>query len=164
MPPQWAVLKFFNVFGPNEYHKGDMRSVLAKVFPGAKAGAPVRLFKSDRPDIGGGGDVRDFVYVEDAANVVLWLMDHPRVSGIYNVGTGRARSFTDMMRAMLTALRRKPEIEYFAIPKELAGRYQYFTEARMERLRAAGYDAPFTPLEAAVERYVNYLDRDDPYR
>jgi ADP-L-glycero-D-manno-heptose 6-epimerase len=165
MPPQWVGLKFFNVFGPNEYHKGDMRSVLAKVFPEANAGQPVRLFKSDRPDIAGGEIVRDFIYVEDAANVVLWLMDHPSVCGIYNVGTGNARSFDDMMRAMLKALGKKPEIEYIAIPKELAGRYQYFTEARMERLRAAGYDAPFTPLEAAVERYVKqYLDRPDPYR
>src|ERR1700687_4007055 len=115
LPPQWAGLKFFNVFGPNEYHKGNMMSVLAKVFPGAKAGEPVRLFKSDRPDIAGGEIVRDFVYVEDAANVVLWLMDHPSVSGIYNVGTGRARSFTDMMRAMLKALGRAPEIEYIDI-------------------------------------------------
>jgi len=165
MPPQWVGLKFFNVFGPNEYHKGDMRSVLAKVFPAAKKGEPVRLFRSDRPDIGGGEIVRDFVYVEDAAKVVLWLMDHPRVSGIYNVGTGKARSFTDMMRAMLDALGKKPEIEYIAIPKALAGHYQYFTEARMERLRGAGYDAPFTPLEQAVERYVTrYLNRDDPYR
>ena len=165
MPPQWVGLKFFNVFGPNEYHKGDMQSVLAKVFPEAKAGQPVRLFKSDRPDIAGGEIVRDFIYVEDAAKIVLWLMDHPHVSGVYNVGTGKARSFDDMMRTMLQALGRKPEIEYIAIPQELAGRYQYFTEARMERLVAAGYDAPFTPLEAAVERYVKqYLDRPDPYR
>ncbi|HXM30568.1 MAG TPA: ADP-glyceromanno-heptose 6-epimerase [Xanthobacteraceae bacterium] len=165
MPPQWVGLKFFNVFGPNEYHKGDMRSVLAKVFPEAKAGQPVRLFKSDRPDIAGGEIVRDFIYVEDAAKIVLWLMDHPHVSGVYNVGTGKARSFDDMMRTMLQALGRKPEIEHIAIPQELAGRYQYFTEARMERLVAAGYDAPFTPLEAAVERYVKqYLDRPDPYR
>jgi ADP-L-glycero-D-manno-heptose 6-epimerase len=165
MPPQWVGLKFFNVFGPNEYHKGDMRSVLAKVFPEAKAGKPVRLFKSDRPDIAGGKIVRDFIYVEDAANVVLWLMDHPNVSGIYNVGTGKARSFDDMMIAMWKALRREPKIERIPIPPELAGRYQYFTEARMERLRRAGYDTPFTPLEAAVERYVkHYLDRPDPYR
>jgi ADP-L-glycero-D-manno-heptose 6-epimerase len=165
MPPQWVGLKFFNVFGPNEYHKGDMRSVLAKVFPEAKAGKPVRLFKSDRPDIAGGEIVRDFLYVEDAANVVLWLMDHPHVSGIYNVGTGKARSFDDMMIAMWKALGREPKIERIPIPPELAGRYQYFTEARMERLVAAGYDAPFTPLEAAVERYVKqYLDRPDPYR
>ena len=165
LPPQWVGLKFFNVFGPNEYHKGDMRSVLAKVFPEAKAGQPVRLFKSDRPDIASGKIVRDFIYVEDAANVVLWLMDHPTVSGIYNVGTGKARSFDDMMIAMWKALGREPRIERIEIPPELAGRYQYFTEARMERLRAAGYDAPFTPLEAAVERYVQlYLDRPDPYR
>jgi ADP-L-glycero-D-manno-heptose 6-epimerase len=165
MPPQWAGLKFFNVFGPNEYHKGEMRSVLAKVFPQAKAGNAVRLFRSDRPDIAGGEIVRDFVYVEDAANVVLWLLEHPRVSGIYNVGTGQARSFDDMMIAMWKALGREPKIERIPIPPELAGRYQYFTEARMERLRQAGYDAPFMPLEAAVERYVTqYLDCDDPYR
>jgi len=165
MPPQWAGLKFFNVFGPNEYHKGDMRSVLAKVFPSAKAGQAVRLFKSDRPDIAGGEIVRDFVYVEDAAKVVLWLIDHPNVSGIYNVGTGKARSFDDMMIAMWKALGREPKIERIDIPPELAGRYQYFTEARMERLRAAGYDASFMPLETAVERYVTqYLDRPDPYR
>jgi ADP-L-glycero-D-manno-heptose 6-epimerase len=165
MPPQWVGLKFFNVFGPNEYHKGDMRSVLAKVFPGARAGKPVRLFRSDRPDIAEGEIVRDFIYVEDAADVVLWLIDHPHVSGIYNVGTGRARSFTDMMRALFKALEMPPLIQWISIPPELAGRYQYFTEARMERLRAAGYDAPFTPLESAVERYVTqYLDRDDPYR
>jgi ADP-L-glycero-D-manno-heptose 6-epimerase len=165
MPPQWAGLKFFNVFGPNEYHKGDMRSVLAKVFPEAKAGKPVRLFKSDQPDIAGGEIVRDFIYVEDAATVVLWLLAHPHISGIYNVGTGKARSFDDMIRAMFKAMGRKPEIERIPIPPALAGRYQYFTEARMERLRAAGYDTPFTPLERAVERYVRqYLDRDDPYR
>ncbi|HLL28305.1 MAG TPA: ADP-glyceromanno-heptose 6-epimerase [Xanthobacteraceae bacterium] len=165
MPPQWVGLKFFNVFGPNEYHKGDMRSVLAKVFPDAKAGKPVRLFKADRPDIAGGEIVRDFIYVEDAANVVLWLIDNPHVSGIYNVGTGKARSFDAMMIAMWKAIGREPRIERIPIPPELAGRYQYFTEARMERLRAAGYDAPFTPLEQAVERYVTqYLDRPDPYR
>jgi len=165
MPPQWVGLKFFNVFGPNEYHKGDMRSVLAKVFPSAKKGEPVRLFRSDRPDIAGGEIVRDFIYVEDTANVVMWLMDHPHVSGIYNVGTGKARSFDDMIIAMWKALQREPKIERIDIPPELKGRYQYFTEARMERLRAAGYDAPFTPLEKAVERYVTqYLDRDNPYR
>jgi ADP-L-glycero-D-manno-heptose 6-epimerase len=165
LPPQWAGLKFFNVFGPNEYHKGDMQSVLAKVFPSAKSGKPIRLFKSDRCGIADGDQRRDFIYVLDAAKIVMWLLDHPRISGIYNAGTGKARSFKDMMTAMLHSLGRKPEIEYIDMPKELSGRYQYLTEARMERLRAAGYDTPFMPLEASVEHYVkHYLDRPDPYR
>jgi ADP-L-glycero-D-manno-heptose 6-epimerase len=165
MPPQWVGLKFFNVFGPNEYHKEDMRSVLCKVFPDAKAGRPVQLFKSGRPDIADGGQSRDFIYVLDAAAVVLWLLDHPRVSGIYNVGTGEARSFRDMILALFKALKREPQIHYIDMPAQLSGRYQYLTQARMERLRAAGYDAPFTPLEAAVEDYVTrFLDRPDPYR
>jgi ADP-L-glycero-D-manno-heptose 6-epimerase len=165
MPPQWAGLKFFNVFGPNEYHKGDMQSVLAKVFPQAKAGAPVRLFKSDRPGVADGEQSRDFIYVLDAAKIVMWLLDHPKVGGIYNVGTGKARSFKAMMTAMLKAMGRKPEIEYIEMPRELSGKYQYWTEARMERLKQAGYDAPFQPLEASVADYVtNYLDKADPYR
>jgi ADP-L-glycero-D-manno-heptose 6-epimerase len=165
MPPQWAGLKFFNVFGPNEYHKGDMQSVLAKVFPQAKASASVRLFKSDRPGVADGEQSRDFIYVLEAAKIVMWLLDHPGVSGIYNVGTGKARSFKAMMTAMLKAMGRAPEIEYIEMPKQLSGKYQYWTEARMERLRRAGYDAPFPSLEASVEDYVkNYLDQTDPYR
>jgi ADP-L-glycero-D-manno-heptose 6-epimerase len=165
LPPQWAGLKFFNVFGPNEYHKGEMQSVLAKRFPDANAGRPVRLFKSDRAGVSDGGQARDFIYVLDAASVVLWLLDHPAVSGIYNVGTGAARSFKDLILALFKALGREPKIEYVEMPAELRGRYQYLTQARMERLRARGYDAAFTPLEAAVEDYVTrYLDRADPYR
>lgn len=165
MPPQWAGLKFFNVFGPNEYHKGDMQSVLCKSFPAAKAGEPVRLFKSGRAGVPDGGQARDFIYVLDAAAVVLWLLDRPRVSGIYNVGTGEARTFADMITALFNALKRAPSIEYVDMPAALAGQYQYLTQARMERLRAAGYDAPFTPLETAVEDYVTrYLDHADPYR
>jgi len=106
MPPQWAGLKFFNVFGPNEYHKGDMQSVLAKVFPQAKAGAKVKLFKSDRAGVKDGEQSRDFIYVLDAAKIVMWLLDHPKVSGVYNAGTGRARSFKDMMLAMLKTMGR----------------------------------------------------------
>ncbi len=165
LPPQWVGLKYFNVFGPNEYHKGDMMSVLAKRFPDAKAGRTVQLFKSDREGIPDGGQSRDFVYVIDAAAMTLWFLDHPKVSGIYNVGTGNARSFRDQMVAMFRALGREPSIEYIPMPKELAGRYQYLTKARMDRLREAGYDAPFTSLEDAVKDYVtNYLDRPDPYR
>jgi ADP-L-glycero-D-manno-heptose 6-epimerase len=164
MPPQWAGLKFFNVFGPNEHHKGEQMSVVAKSFPRAKAGQAVRLFRSDKPGIADGEQKRDFIYVVDAADVVLWLLDHPAVSGIYNVGTGKAESFKDLIGALFRALGRAPNIEYVDMPPELASRYQYLTQARMERLRRAGYDRPFTPLEAAVERYVRYLDRDDPYR
>jgi len=165
MPPQWAGLKYFNVFGPNEYHKHEMRSIVCKAFPGAKVGKPVRLFTSDRAGIPDGGQARDFIYVKDAAAVSLWFLDNSRVSGIYNVGTGQARSFNDLIRALFHALKREPRIEYFEMPANLRNQYQYYTEARMERLRAAGYDAPFTPLEAAVEDYVmHYLDRDDPYR
>lgn len=165
MPPQWVGLKFFNVFGPNEYHKGEMQSVLAKRFPDAKAGRPVQLFKSARPGIPDGGQSRDFIYVLDAAAVVLWLLDRPRVSGIYNVGTGQARSFKDMMLALFQVLKRPPDLEYIEMPPALSAQYQYLTQAKMERLRAAGYDAPFTPLETAVEDYVTrYLDRPDPYR
>jgi ADP-L-glycero-D-manno-heptose 6-epimerase len=142
-----------------------MRSVLCKTFADAKAGRAVRLFKSGRADVPDGGQSRDFIYVLDAAAVVMWLLDHPRVSGIYNVGTGAARSFRDMMLAMFAALKREPQIEYTDMPAELSGRYQYLTQAKMERLRAAGYDAAFTPLEAAVGDYVTrYLDRPDPYR
>ncbi len=165
MPPQWVGLKYFNVFGPNEYHKNEMRSVVCKAFPGAKAGKPVRLFASDRAGIPDGGHARDFIYVKDVAAVSLWLLDNPHVSGIYNVGTGRARSFNDLIAALFRALKREPRIEYFEMPANLRGQYQHRTEARMERLRAAGYDAPFTPLETAVEDYVtHYLGRDDPYR
>jgi ADP-L-glycero-D-manno-heptose 6-epimerase len=142
-----------------------MQSVLAKVFPQAKAGAPVRLFKSDRPGVADGEQSRDFIYVLEAAKIVMWLLDHPQVNGIYNVGTGKARSFKAMMTAMLKAMGRTPEIEYIEMPKQLSGKYQYWTEARMERLRQAGYDASSPTLEASVEDYVkNYLDRPDPYR
>ncbi|MEX2127853.1 MAG: ADP-glyceromanno-heptose 6-epimerase [Xanthobacteraceae bacterium] len=165
MPPQWIGLKFFNVFGPNEYHKGEMQSVLAKRFPDAKSGRPVQLFKSGRADIVDGGQARDFIYVLDAVAVVLWLLDRPRVSGIYNVGTGQARSFQDMMLAMFKALKRPPDIDYIDMPASLSGQYQYLTQAKMERLRMAGYDAAFTPLENAVEDYVTrFLDCADPYR
>ena len=165
MPPQWAGLKFFNVFGPNEYHKGEMMSLLAKRFDEAKAGKPIRLFKSHRAGIADGEQKRDFIYVDDAIGVVRWLIETPAVSGIFNVGTGRARSFRDLMSAMFAALGRQPAIEYIDMPVSIRDSYQYFTQAETENLRRAGYNADFTPLEAAVKRYVNeYLDRADRYR
>jgi ADP-L-glycero-D-manno-heptose 6-epimerase len=165
MPPQWAGLKFFNVFGPNEYHKGEMMSLVAKRFDDAKAGKPISLFKSHRAGIGDGEQKRDFIYVDDAVSVVRWLVESPAVSGIFNVGTGKARSFRDLMTAMLAALGRKPDIEFIDMPASIRGSYQYFTQATTENLRRAGYNAEFTPLETAVKTYVtDYLDRADRYR
>lgn len=165
LPPHWAGLKFFNVYGPNEYHKGHMMSVLAKVFDGAKAGQPVRLFKSHRQGIADGDQRRDFIYVDDAVAVLRWLLDASAVNGIFNVGTGKAESFRDMIGAMFKAFGRTPNIEYIDMPEAIRGQYQYFTQANVENLRRAGYNAGFTPLEDAVGQYVTgYLDRDDPYR
>ena len=165
MPPQWAGLKFFNVFGPNEYHKGDMMSLVAKRFDDAKAGKPIRLFKSHRAGVADGEQKRDFIYVDDAIAVVRWLVETPAVSGIFNVGTGAARSFRDLMTAMFAALGRQPAIEYIDMPVSIRDSYQYFTQAETENLRRAGYNADFTPLEGAVKRYVTcYLDRADRYR
>jgi len=165
LPPRWIGLKFFNVYGPNEYHKGHMASVLAKVFDGAKAGQPVRLFKSHREGIADGEQRRDFIYVEDAVAVLHWLLNRGSVNGIFNVGTGKAESFRDMITAMFSALGRAPNIEYVDMPETIRGQYQYFTQASTERLRRAGYDGQFTPLANAVERYVKgYLDRADRFR
>jgi ADP-L-glycero-D-manno-heptose 6-epimerase len=165
LPPQWAGLKFFNVFGPNEYHKGEMMSLVAKRFDEAKAGKPIRLFKSHRAGIADGEQKRDFIYVEDAIAVVRWLVETPAVSGIFNVGTGVARSFRDLMHAMFAALGRAPAIEYVDMPASIRDSYQYFTQAEPANLRRAGYNADFMPLETAVKRYVDcYLDRADRYR
>ncbi len=165
LPPQWAGLKFFNVFGPNEYHKGEMMSLVAKRFDDAKAGKAIKLFKSHRPGIADGEQKRDFIYVDDAVAVVRWLIDTPQVSGIFNVGTGKARSFRDLIVAIFAALRREPQIEYIDMPVSIRDSYQYFTEAETGNLRKAGYNAGFTPLEEAVGRYVTrHLDRADRYR
>jgi len=158
-------LKFFNVFGPNEYHKGEMMSLLAKRFEDAKAGKPVRLFKSHRDGIADGEQRRDFIYVDDTVAVMMWLFEHPRVSGLFNVGTGVASSFKEMITALFSALGRGPNIEYIDMPLAIRDSYQYFTQASVDHLRQAGYRAPFTPIEAAVKTYVtSYLDRPDRYR
>ena len=132
MPPHWVGLKFFNVYGPNEYHKGHMASVLAKVFDRAKVGKPVRLFKSHREGIADGDQRRDFIYVDDAISVLRWLSRRDGVNGIFNVGTGKAESFRDMIGAMFKALRRPANIEYIDMPEAIRGQYQYFTQARIE--------------------------------
>jgi ADP-L-glycero-D-manno-heptose 6-epimerase len=165
LPPHWVGLKFFNVYGPNEYHKGHMASVLAKVFGQAKAGKPVKLFKSHRAGIENGDQRRDFIYVDDAVAVLRWLLEAPAVSGIFNVATGQAESFRDMIGAMFKALKRPANIEYIDMPDAIRSQYQYFTQGSVENLRRAGYNAGFTPLETAVGHYVTgYLDRADRYR
>ena len=164
LPPQYAGLKFFNVYGPNEYHKGGQKSVVAHIFPEAKAGREVKLFKSYHPDYEDGGQLRDFVWVGDCVSVVMWLLDHPEVSGLFNVGTGRARSFYDLAAATFAALGGEPRIGYKEMPEMLRGKYQYYTQADLGRLRAAGYAREMTSLEEGIRLYVQgYLDTEDPY-
>ncbi len=165
LPPQWAGLKFFNVFGPNEYHKGPMMSVLARRFDDIRAGRVVQLFKSHREGIADGDQRRDFIYVDDVVRVILWLLATPSVTGLYNVGTGTARSFKDLMLAAYAALGTRPNIDYVDMPETIRGSYQYFTQSEVDRLRGAGYNGGFTPLEDAVAQYVEgYLDRADRFR
>jgi len=161
LPPQWAGLRFFNVYGPHEGHKGGMMSVIAKTYPALAAGEPIRLFRSEREDYPDGGQKRDFVHVADCADVVLWLLDNPGINGIFNLGSGQARTWLDLAHAMFAAMEREPAVEFVDMPQELRGRYQYFTQAEMNKLRRAGYDKPFTSLEAGVGDYVRgYLARD----
>jgi ADP-L-glycero-D-manno-heptose 6-epimerase len=165
LPPQWAGLKFFNVFGPNEYHKGGMMSVLTKRFDDIKAGRQIQLFKSHRDGIADGDQRRDFIYVEDVVRVIMWLLASPRVSGIFNVGTGTARSFKDLMLAAYAALGTRPNIDYIDMPEQIRGSYQYFTQSEGDRLRGAGYNGGFTTLEDAVSHYVKgFLDQPDRFR
>ena len=164
-PPQWAGLKFFNVYGPNEYHKGPMQSVAARKFAAAAAGEPVSLFRSHRPDCADGAQKRDFVYVADCVAVMLWLLDNPAVNGLYNVGTGEARTFADLAAALQAACGKPSDIVYVDMPPEVRDRYQYFTRAAVGRLRAAGYAAPFRSLEEGIADYVaRFLATGDPYR
>ena len=164
-PPQWAGLKFFNVYGANEYHKGAMQSIVAKNHARAARGEAVTLFRSHHPDYADGGQMRDFVAVEDCVAVMLWLLDNPRVSGLFNMGSGEARSFAELIGALFAALGREPRIEYVDTPEAIRANYQYFTRAEMGRLRAAGYGAPFRSLEDGVAAYVrDYLGGNDPYR
>lgn len=159
-----AGLKFFNVYGPNEYHKGDMTSVVFKAFSQITGTGRANLFKSHRPDYLDGQQQRDFVYIRDCTAIISWLLDHPEVSGLFNAGSGRARSFNDLVKATFAALGREPAITYIPMPEELRGRYQYHTCADMRKLVRAGYHAPMTSLEEGVTEYVrNYLDTPSPY-
>ena len=164
LPPQLVGLKFFNVYGPNEYHKGTMRSVVAQNYPRVAAGEKIRLFRSRNAAYADGGQLRDFVAVRDCIDVMLWLLEHPDVSGLFNLGSGKARSWLDLARALGAAAGKPEAIEFIDMPAELAANYQYFTEARMEKLRAAGYDQPMTALEDGIGDYVrNFLMQGDPY-
>lgn len=157
-------LKFFNVYGPNEYHKGDMQSVVRKAFFQVRETGKVRLFKSYHPDYGHGEQKRDFVYLKDCLDAMAWLMENPDVNGIFNLGFGRSRTWNDLANSVFKALDMSPEIEYIEMPKELRGKYQYFTEAPMDKLFQAGCPVQFRSLEHGVRDYVqNHLMLDDPY-
>ena len=164
-PPQWVGLKFFNVYGPNEYHKGHMQSLVSKTFSVAAAGDPITLFRSHDPKYPDGGQMRDFVYVQDCVSVVLWQLDHPETSGLFNLGTGQARTFLDFIGSMFAALEMEPALNWIDTPAEIRDRYQYFTQAETGRLRGAGYDTEFMSVEDGVGAYVRrFLATDDPYR
>lgn len=160
-----ASVKFFNVYGPNEYHKGDMRSMVHKAFGQVRASGRIRLFKSYREDYADGGQVRDFIYVKDCADILVKLAEKPRANGLFNLGTGRARSWNDLAAAVFAAMEAEPEVEYIPMPEELQGKYQYFTQAEMQRLEEALEEQlVFHTLEAGVADYVrNYLMTDDQY-
>jgi ADP-L-glycero-D-manno-heptose 6-epimerase len=153
-PPRWAGLKFFNVYGPNEGHKGSMRSVVHQIYPAAANGNAVRLFKSDHPKYPDGGQLRDFIYVKDCCAIVNNMLAAGAVSGIYNVGTGKARSFSDLAEAVFSAVGREPRIEYVDMPESLRGRYQYFTQADTSKLTVSGFAPRFHDLEGGVKDYV----------
>ncbi len=161
---QIASLKFFNVFGPNEYHKDDMRSVICKAYKQIGETGKLKLFKSYREEYEHGGQKRDFVYIKDCVDIMAWLLEHREVGGIFNIGTGTAKTWNDLANAVFAAMDRTPDVEYIEMPEQIRDKYQYFTEAEMQKLRDAGCDVEMTPLEDAAGDYVrNYLAQDDPY-
>jgi ADP-L-glycero-D-manno-heptose 6-epimerase len=166
-PPFWAGLKFFNVYGPNEYHKGRMASVIWHAFNQIKNNGTVKLFKSHRPDYEDGQQLRDFIYVKDILKVCYWLMENfenKPASGLYNLGTGKARSFEDLVRATFSGAGKPVQIQYIDMPEDIRDKYQYFTEAKMEKLHSAGYTEPFYSLEEGAGDYVkNYLSNKNYY-
>jgi ADP-L-glycero-D-manno-heptose 6-epimerase len=164
-PPQWAGLKFFNVYGPNEYHKGGQRSLVVQLFNQIGETGGARLFRSHHPDYEDGGQLRDFVWVGDCVDIMLWLFDNPGVNGVYNFGTGQARSFAELARACFTAMGKTEAIDYVDTPENIRAHYQYFTQADMTRLRAVGYTVPPTTLEEGVRCYIqDHLATNDPHR
>jgi ADP-L-glycero-D-manno-heptose 6-epimerase len=163
-PPFWAGLKFFNVYGPNEYHKGRMASVIFHAYNQIQKTGKVKLFRSHKPGFGDGEQLRDFIYVEDVINVCYWLMQKQPSAGLYNVGTGKARTFNDQVKAIFKSLGIPPQIEYIDTPADIRDKYQYFTEADMSKLKNAGYDQDFYSLEEGVTLYVkNFLEKKSYY-
>ncbi|MCR4964587.1 MAG: ADP-glyceromanno-heptose 6-epimerase [Bacteroidales bacterium] len=163
-PPYWYAFKFFNVYGPNEYHKGRMASVILHTFHKIQETGSMQLFRSHRPDFEDGQQLRDFVYVKDVVRVLYWFMNHHPQNGIYNLGTGRARSFQDLASATFRALKLEPSISYIDMPLDIRDKYQYFTEARMSKMRSEGFKRPFYSLEDGIKSYVTrYLVKDTEY-
>ena len=163
-PPQWAGLKFFNVYGPNEYHKGAQMSVVPQIYKQISETGRARLFQSHHPGYEDGGQLRDFIWVGDCISVMRWLNQNPQISGLFNCGTGRARSFLDLTKVVFDAMGKEVGIDYIPTPEHLREKYQYFTEANMNKLKSTGYSEEFTSLEDGVRLYVtNYLATKDRY-
>ncbi|HOC61259.1 MAG TPA: ADP-glyceromanno-heptose 6-epimerase [Smithellaceae bacterium] len=164
MDRKMAGIKFFNVFGPNEYHKGDMTSVIYKAFHQIRETGKVCLFKSYQPQYPDGGQMRDFVYVKNCVDILWWLLQNPVVNGIFNVGTGKARTWNDLIKAVFAAMDKQKNIEYIEMPDSIRHQYQYFTQAEMDKLKESGCLIDFFTLEDSVRDYVvNYLQNHDPY-
>lgn len=163
-PPQWVGLKFFNVYGPNEYHKGSMISVVKVKYDEVCRGAPARLFRSDVPGLADGMQARDFIWVGDVVDIMVWMLDNPKVSGLFNCGTGIARTYIDLAYAVCDAAGAARNVEFVEMPEKLRGQYQSYTCADMSRLKAAGYSKPFTSLEDGITKYIkDYLSTSNPY-
>lgn len=165
VPPQWVGLRFFNVYGPNEYHKDAMKSVVLKLFDAIQQGKRIQLFKSHREDVADGEQRRDFIYVKDCTKAICWFLDHPNVNGIFNLGTGTSRSFIDITTQLDRVLKRNLNVEFIDIPTEIREKYQYFTQAEMTKARDVGMAFAFTTLDEGVADYVQrYLLQEDRYR
>lgn len=165
IPPQWAGLKFFNVYGPNEYHKSDMSSLICKLYPKIKAGESAKLFKSHKEGFADGEQSRDFVYIDDCVSVMLWLLENHKVSGLFNVGSGIARSFRELAELTFIHSEIEPNLTFVDMPEILREKYQYYTKAEMTKLRNAGYDKPVTSLEDGIKAYVkDYMSTADKYK
>ncbi len=162
-PPFWAGLKFFNVYGPDEYHKGRMASVIFHAFNQISETGRMKLFRSHKPEFADGMQMRDFIYVKDIASIISFLFEHRPESGLYNAGTGKARAFLHLVQAVFAALERKPEIDFVDTPEDIRDKYQYFTEADMSKLISKGYSKPFVSLEDGVKDYVCGYLKDHKY-
>lgn len=162
-PPYWAGVKFFNVYGPNEYHKGRMASVIFHAYHQIKEKGEVTLFRSHKAEYKDGEQLRDFIYVQDIVNIVCWLMEHKPENGLYNAGTGKARTFLDLAKGIFKSLGLEEKINFRDTPEDIRDKYQYFTEADMNKLKSAGYDASFFSLEEGIEDYVKTYLREEKY-